>query len=320
MPLLHSHASAIASQLRKEGITALYHFTPIKNLQGISKRQALCSKKLLAELGDWPVPEPGGNTLSHVLDGGGGNLDMVNLNFSPHTPMAYNAKSATHLCFFEILTAVACWEGVMFTDTNAARRRNGVKKGKGLDGLALVNFGMIRSRPQPGNRDWHRLSQAEVLAPEKIPMEFVSKVVFVSEASRNEGQRLWSTNTRPTFDISTIPFASYPESPNEVGFSYVTDVRLTDSSDNSAAVTTTPRFEKSPLGRVTAIIYFNALAGTKITVRFDPPGNVQEAEVGIAGLYKWEPYVAMDDLRLGFCSCEVKLSNILWSVKMFEMI
>jgi hypothetical protein len=149
---LHPDAHNISARLKKEGITALYHFTSVENLPLVSQHQALSSKEVLESNGDWPVPQPGGNERSHALDRQKGNWDFVSLNFTPHTPMAYDKKKVLHLCFMEISTDVAFREGVIFTDSNATYHAH--NRGEGMSGLELVNFEMVRSDPLPWNREW----------------------------------------------------------------------------------------------------------------------------------------------------------------------
>jgi len=118
-PRRHGEADRILNRLQRENIRCLYHFTSIENLPCIRQTNALCSKETLEAEGLWPCPEPGGNELSHRLDQTNQNWDKVSLNFTPWTPMAYLKKQASHLCFFVVEVAVAGFEGVIFTDTNA---------------------------------------------------------------------------------------------------------------------------------------------------------------------------------------------------------
>ena len=117
---LHQDSDQIAGRLVQEGISRLYHCTSIENLPIIVSQGALLCKQELEALGLWPVPEPGGNQLSHDLDRYAGNWDRVGLNFTPRTPMIYGKKRSAHLCFFVVDPRVATYDGVIFTDTNAA--------------------------------------------------------------------------------------------------------------------------------------------------------------------------------------------------------
>jgi ssDNA thymidine ADP-ribosyltransferase, DarT len=99
-PQLHPDANEILARLRKEGITALYHFTCVENLPYICQAQQLWSKQKLEDEGKWPSLFPGGDSLSHRLDRYNGNWDKVSLSLTPFTPMAYRKKRNDHLCYF----------------------------------------------------------------------------------------------------------------------------------------------------------------------------------------------------------------------------
>src|SRR5437667_8374190 len=232
-------AAAIASQLKHEGIVALYHFTSIENLPGIADAQALCSKQDLEDMGKWPPPEPGGNDVSLDLDRKNNNWDKVSLNFTTCTPMAYGVRQEKHLCFFVVSILVAEREGVTFTNTNAAAGNQ--DRAVGIDGLNLVNFDAIRSDPRPGDKDgWHRPVQAEVLVPGRISLTDVTEVVFVSQASMEEGVRLWGGRPHPSFRVEERFFANYPRAarPN-INFPFLQRVVLTDDivgKENASAL------------------------------------------------------------------------------------
>jgi hypothetical protein len=125
---LHPDAGQILQRLRQEQITGLYHFTSIENLPLIREMNALCSKAVLETAGCWPCLEPGGNSLSHNLDHWNGNWDKVSVNFTPHTPMAYHRKRASHLCFFVLRIKVAAYAGVFLLIKTLTAKVNGAPK------------------------------------------------------------------------------------------------------------------------------------------------------------------------------------------------
>ncbi len=94
---LHPDANAILVRLKREGITALYHFTSVENLHGICQMQALCSKQTLENERRRLPLVTGGNPLSHSLDRSRGNWNKVSLNLTSHTPMVYHRKREQHL-------------------------------------------------------------------------------------------------------------------------------------------------------------------------------------------------------------------------------
>ena len=225
--LKHPEADQILARFKCERIENFYHFTSVENLPIISKHGALYSKQLLDSHGDWPCPNPGGNELSHSLDLTNDNWNKVALNLTPHTPMAYHKKNESHLCFFVIATEVAGWEKTVFTNTNAAS--NDHQRGEGLSGLALINFEMVRCI-MPWSQDWVKMVQAEVLIPDFIPIEFMSEVAFISEASKNEGERLWGKFPHPNFVVNKKIFHNTPSSLDSLcGLPYVSHVLLTNT-------------------------------------------------------------------------------------------
>src|SRR5205823_11156158 len=128
---------------------------------------------------------------------------------------------------------------------------------RGVAGLDLVNFDLVRSAPQPLNFDWLHFSQAEVLVPRRVSLSAVNRVIFVSSASRKEALRLWGDNPLPRFEVETEPFESWPGN-SFTGFSYISDAFLTDS--NRSTVTTT--FDKQHTSNIVAHVTLDALTGT----------------------------------------------------------
>jgi hypothetical protein len=319
----HPQAGEILARLKKEGIYKLYHFTSVENLPGISRFQGLCSKQFLDSKNAWPVPQPGGNQLSHDLDRSKGNWDLVSLTYTPHTPMAYRKKSASHLCFLEISRDVALREGVVFTDSNAAGN-SAQKRGEGTAGLDLVNFSMVKSSPLPWSQDWVHLSQAEVLVPGCIDLESIRQVVFVSSASQREGQQLWGNNGRPEFVVDRVPFANYPNSPDNIDFSHVSEVYLLDSEITKDTAWQVPRirnrFKKKPKGVITALIEARALGGTIGRVKWNPVVIEDKIEFEKSNTWRWWPHIPISKLPLGHCSIEIWLNDIKWSTMPFEMV
>ena len=315
-------ATNILRKLDREGIQSLYHWTSINNLPGIAQRQAICSKQTLENSELWPLPEPGGNRLSHDLDQREGNWDKVSLNFTPYTPLAYHRKKQYHLCFFVIKVEVAIWQGVLFTDTNAASYAH--QRGNGLDGLNLVNFDAIRANPRPGDREgWHRPVQAEVLVPDKIPLEDVEKIVFVSEASLAEGARLWGEFNQPLFEVDRQYFVD-DKRIQTPPFAYLGTLVLTSeetTQDNlSQARRHHANFTRTPGGCITAIAGVRTLPGTKMRVRWQPIGREEIREFDRSG-HDWHgSRIFIDDLPDGPCSVELYLNEIRWREIIFELV
>jgi hypothetical protein len=319
---LHPDARRIAQRLSRERITALYHFTSIENLDLIRQMGGLCSKQVLEDAGQWPPPEPGGNELSHNLDRYNNNWDKVSLNFTPHTPMAYRKKPGSHLCFFIVNTDVACRSGVVFTDSNAASTGN-QQRDEGLSGLNLVNFGAIRSRPQPWDRDgWVRPVQAEVLVPDRINLSDVLKVCFVSQASLEEGQRMWGNHQSPAFSVEPRCFSDTPPSIG-LNFSHLKSILMTDAKVDKDNVDDIPsgknRFSRATCQRITVLASVHAIAGTQAQITWQPAGVVEQEEFEKSSEYWHWPSLPIRQLPDGKCSVEYRLGGIRWATLEFNV-
>lgn len=286
--------------------------------------RALCSKEELEKANLWPCAEPGGNVLSHNLDHTNHNWDKLSLNFTPHTPMIYRKKQESHICLFVLHTEIATYEGVIFTDTNAASK--GQKREKGLSGLNLVNFGAIHSSPQPWDIDgWMRPVQAEILVPCNVDLSKVIKVVFVSKASLQEGTRLWADHSCPPFYVEPKYFAdSSNYQTTTLNFPYLIDLKLTDEEINKDSVSEEhlhkSHFEKNKNGYITAIAKLHAITGMKAQIIWSPYGLVEEIEFEQNTDYWHWPGISMNKLPIGKCSLEYKLGGIRWATINFELV
>ncbi len=195
--------------LQQNNIKSLWHFTDINNLPLIKKLEGLKSKEFLENTGRLNDILCGGNDKSHCLDKQLDNWNKISLSFTPHIPMVYHIKKDKHLVFIEINTEVATLDGVYFTDTNAARIRDGQKREKGIKGLENVKFEYINSPPKPSDPNWKKFVQAEILVPDCVPLRYFKKIYFVSNASLHFGQSLWGTNSSSLFEINKQVFADY---------------------------------------------------------------------------------------------------------------
>jgi len=313
----------ILQRLRQERIPALFHFTSVENLVLIRDMDALCSKQVLEDAGRWPPPEPGGNDLSHSLDRHNDNWDKVSLNFTTHTPMAYRKKPTSHLCFFVVDVRVAGRRGVIFTDTNAAST-GGQQRGEGLAGLDLVNFSAVRAAPQPWNRDgWVRPVQAEVLVPDRISLDQVQEVGFVSRASLEEARRIWGASQGPRFVHQQEYFSDAPRRIS-INFPYLDSILLTDAAIDEASVkrerVTKARFTRGRCERITAVASVVATAGVKAHVTWNPIGLSLVEEFERTSSYWHWPSVATSSLPIGRCSVEYRLGQVRWSTLDFEVV
>lgn len=280
----------IQERLYSKGIGYLFHWTYLENLPCIEQAQALCSKGTLEELDLWPCPKPGGEGPSHDLDRRHGNWGKIGLNFTPYTPMVYRRKErGCHLCFFIVKVEVATWQDVEFTDINAAD--NDHVQLAGLKGLDLVNFDAIRSSPRPGDIfGWRKPVQAEVLVPDQIGLDYVSRVAFVSEASCAEGERLWGSADHPTFEVAPKCFTNGYQHSAHIMFAYIERITLTgeefDKDSTDVTYEHRTQFYRESTEYITSILRVHALSGTTIYVELEPSGEkTSKKEYPIANDY-----------------------------------
>jgi hypothetical protein len=286
--------------------------------------EALCSKRALEEAGKWPPLEPGGNPLSHNLDRLNQNWDKVPLNFTPHTPMAYNKKRERHICFFLLTPEVSTLDGVVFTDTNAATTSRPQQRGEGLQGLSLVNFGAIRSSPRPWDKNgWFYPVQAEVLIPDRLDLRFVSEVGFLSDASLEEGRRLWGADVGPPFFVRPLLFSDTPPSLS-LSFPYLAKVMLTDEAVDKTTINRLrvekKHFRRATCDRITLVASVRAVAGSTAEVTWQPAGVVHATEFETTSEYWHWPSIPIRNLPNGRCSVEYRLGRILWATLEFEVV
>lgn len=317
----HIDAEAIIQRLRHEKIPALFHFTSIENLPLIKEMNSLCSKEVLEKAGKWPPPEPGGNELSHNLDRANQIWDKVSFNFTPYTPFAYRKKQQRHLCFFVVDIRVASREGVVFTDTNAASGNQ--QRDEGMDGLNLVDFNAVRSKPRGWDRaGWIIPVQAETLVPNQVGLEDVIKVGFVSQASLEEATRIWGSGPRPNFVLKPKYFSDTP-SGIYISFPFLRSILLTDEFVDK---TTAPNiqthqinFNRQNCERITLLANVQASAGIKGKVIWRPMGFEQEAEFEQSKAFWHWPSLSIGQFLDGPYSLDYYLGQTRWATINFEV-
>ena len=319
---LHPQAEQISQRLQQENVTALYHFTSIENIPTIRQHVALCSKAVLEDAGCWPVPAPGGNELSHNLDRRNNNWDKVSLSFTPRTPMVYGKKKSCHLCFFVIDPSVATWQGVQFSNTNAANVRI-QRRAEGLAGLELVNFSAIQSSPRPGDRDgWFIPVQAEVLVPRRIDFSYIKEIAFISSASLQEAERLWGKHPHPKFVEKAYYFSDMPNS-MVCTFCFLKKLKLTGDIIDEDTVeqehTHSSLFSRKRTQRITAIAELYATAGASAKLSWGPINNEETYEFEKSSVFYHWPSIPISDLPTGKCSITYYLGDIRWAALDFEV-
>jgi hypothetical protein len=278
----------------------------------------LCSKARMERDGNWPCPMPGGDALSHSLDRYNENWDKLSLTFTPNTPMAYWKKRQLHLCFFVMKPSVATLRGVIFTDTNATTTTRPQQRGEGYAGLGVVNFAAIRSTPRPWDQDgWKSPVQAEILIPDCLPMEFVTEIAFVSNASRAEAERLWGCSPHPPFTVNQRYFAdTWNGSHVSLNFPYLRSLSVTDQQVTKENVqqkdwpNLTSFRSTSPL---TAIAKLYAPAGTRAQFVWKPTGRVDATEFDQSANWSHWSSCSAVDLSSGPAEIEYWIRDVRWA-------
>ncbi len=327
---LHRDADAILSRLKQEGVTALYHFTSVKNLPYICSERALYSKTELMARGMLSNIDTGGNDLSLSLDQRNDNWNKVSLSLTPYTPMAYNRKREQHLCYFVITPDVATLSGIIFTDTNAASTAH--KRGEGLEGLDNINFEVIRSISRIDKETWKKYIQAEVLVSNSVPFEYISEVSFVSEASMKHSERLCGSLQHPSFSVKPQLFTDSRRASQEtIGFPHVRDFILSDTKIDKNVLYLPHgqknRFSKSLNTYIMVVALVRVTAGTqaKIVLRRIAAPRMAERVVGktefeISAEYRYQYKISLDELLVGVYSIEYYLNDLCWASSDFEVV
>ncbi len=322
---LHHQAAQVKRVLEGNKIKTLYHFTAIGNLTWIAKYRCLLSKGMLEQEGIFDEIETGGNELSLNLDRELGNWDKVHLYFCPNTPMAYGKQGEAHAVYILIKPDIALWQGVLFTDTNATRKREGGhQREQGVEGLKLVDFETIRATidggPKPWDRTWHRNVQAEILVPDRIPLEYVDHIAFISPASLEEGKRLWGNGEHPPFEINYSLFHS--------GFPYVKEVILTTQEVNANTIESAKFIDKREFtvgrdSKITLLINLKAVPGLQANVLWTTRDGKIIVEDNIEfekeGDYWHWPAIKTAKLGIGSYFVEYRLGDIRWVKIPFEI-
>ncbi len=323
---LDPDAQAILTRLKREGITALYHFTSVENLPSICQMGGLYSKQMLEDAGKWPCPFPGGEGPSHRLDRSIGNWDKVSLSPTPHTPMAYKKKGKIHFCFFIVRPEVATWLGVVFTDTNAAGTTNQLRD-EGLAGLNNIQFDLIRSKTRPWDQRWKQYVQAEVLMPGSIPFTYVSEVAFVSNASKNYGQYLCESFSHPKFVVNAQIFTDSPDAqPTAITFAYVREFLLTGPGlQQNMVYLEKNKYSKVDDEYVTVVALVNVLTGIQGKIILcDMSSGLEDVivirEFPRRNKGKHTSRIPLKDIPLGVYSIKYYLGNLCWSLSSFEVV
>ena len=170
--------NAYESVLSANNINELYHFTDKANIESILNYGGLYSWDYL-ERNNISIPKPGGNLSSRELDRRKNLQNYVRICFIKDHPMLFIAKRDGRIereVILKINKEVVYWPRTKFSDINAATEREPVYIGETVDHLRKINFGVF-------NKSYFDLDylgkmqfQAEVLAFEKIPINYILNI------------------------------------------------------------------------------------------------------------------------------------------------
>lgn len=164
---------------RLQQIYSLYHFTDRRNLESINQMGGLYPLADLCRM-KVQIPAPGGNQLSHDLDGWAKLDNYVHLCFRSNHPMEYAARQDGRIVesvFLQVHPIVLDWSDVRFAPDIA--NKAGVSLYSMEEALEqnLIDFEVLYTRT-----DWRdpeiqqRLQRAErfeVLVPHQIPLKLL---------------------------------------------------------------------------------------------------------------------------------------------------
>ena len=179
---------------------------------------------------------------------------------------------------------------------------------------------------RPWDREkWFEPVQAEVLIPDKVLLGDVREVVFVSDASLQEGERVWGVHPlRPPFKVERRYFhdSSRPED-SRLNFPHLITLGLTNESINESTVrsprTYYSRFRRQHDGHITAVAKIYALAGTRARVTWNPGKKLRVEEFEISQEWWHWPSIPMNELPNGSCSVEYRLDEVRWTTMRFQL-
>jgi ssDNA thymidine ADP-ribosyltransferase, DarT len=237
--------------------------------------------------------------------------------------MAYNKKQIHHLCFLAIDPILATFEGVIFTDTNATKADH--QRSGGLRGLSLVNFDAVHSHRPWDKEGWHRPVQAEVLVPNRIPLEYVKRIVFISHASKEYAKLLWDSPVPPPpFELDSRIFYDNPNaSIRSANFAYLDQLILTDVEVTKSNVTKgfnhTVDFNRDFHNRITLLAKLAVLTGTQADIKWKPVAYDHVTRFNAKNVYWSWHSLALSDLPDGLCFVEYYIDDVLWSKIYFNI-
>lgn len=218
--------------LSANGISKLYHFTDISNVESILSNGGLKSW-WTAENTGVTIAKPGGSEQSRKYDSEGGHEDYVRLAFTRYHPMMYSAIKdgrIQHPVILEIAKDSVDRDDTLFSDRNATTKRKGhkAKIGSGVGGAKRVHYNLFIHdydkkyfQIKESREDDMSFYQAEVMIPHELPLNYILRISEVDgtlcstlnqrlaeaqkeEREREERQRARLANLRHMIDCESL--------------------------------------------------------------------------------------------------------------------
>lgn len=197
----------IKEQLQKYNINKLYYMAHIHNIPSILEHGILCYNKARnvkhKSISDHHVQS---RRDRRFIEGYRTIHDYVPLYFATHTPMQYvitqNGESPYYisplfLAFIEVdPIKVFQTPGVVFTDGNSACRET--RFFKDMNDLEQIDWDIIKKK-RCFSREYKRKKSAEVLIPDRIPVDYFLGIVVFYEKVEEEISNMCSEVIRKKF-------------------------------------------------------------------------------------------------------------------------
>lgn len=191
----------IKRQLKKFGVVHLHYMAPMDNAAMILVLGILSYNKAKdlphRSVALWSVQK---RRKSRIPGTGKRIHDYVPLYFVTHTPMQYVITTSAptkrrnkvlkqkNLVFIEVdATKVFSLPGVIFSDGNAASNETSFYSDLAdLDKLDWDSIWRPNEYPHCYDPEWKRKKASEILVPDRIPIEFFSRVVVFNHEAKDD--------------------------------------------------------------------------------------------------------------------------------------
>ena len=179
-----------ASAVEKNNIQSVFHITKVDNLLGIAQFGLQSRNRA------WSLHNPTDISLPSVQYLRQDKRDpiydrplhdYVPLYFRARNPMLYRLKTQQpRLSVLYVDSKVLLGARVVFTDGNAASKET--KFFNGLDDLRQIDWDCLQAENWTSFPDGKRKRCAEVLVPDQVPYDLISRVVVSNNKAKDESE------------------------------------------------------------------------------------------------------------------------------------